>query len=223
MDAVTMKIPFVLLTLLAISGCQTADPLSAKNDYKLPWWGIGFTEPAHMTVWVETSAVEDIKGRTFHHVAAGTAARITLEDGTENARGWSGVGRGSMPVTGADLPKRIFVRWQSIVERKTYAGWIDISESTRDIMRNATARRCHKYPEHSANPSALLNLGLAPGGIIQVWARDNCYHANKVDRGQVGIEPLGPYLGKNKGRYAWEIKDSSQRYIDRFGIPYGSW
>ena len=124
---------------------------------------------------------------------------------------------------GADLPKRIFVRWQSIVERKTYAGWIDISESTRDIMRNSTAQRCHETPQFTANPSAALNLGLAPGGIIQVWVWDDCFRAHKVDRGQVGIEPLGPYLGKNEGRYAWKIKDSSQRYIERFGIPYGSW
>jgi len=217
-----MKVLFALLAMFLMSACQSADPLSAKNDYKLPWWGIGFTEPAHMTVWVETSAVEDIKGRTFHNVAAGAAARSALENGTENARGWSGVGRGSMPVTDADLPKRLFVRWQSIVERKTYSGWIDISESTRDIMRNSTARRCHKYPQISANPGALLNLGLAPGGIIQVWVRDDCYHAHKVDRGQVGIEPLGPDQGKYNGFYG-KIKDSSQRYIERFGIPYGSW
>jgi hypothetical protein len=223
MEAVTMKVLFALLAMLSISACQAVDPLSAKNDFKTRWWYIGFTEPAHMTVWVETSAVEDIKGRIIHDVAAGSAGSSDLENGTENARGWVGVGSASMPVTGADLPKRLFVRWQSIVERKTYAGWIDISESTRDIMRNSTARRCHKTPEYSANPAASLNLGLAPGGIIQVWTRDDCFHAHKVDRGQVNVEPLGPYLGKNKGRYAWKIKDSSQRYIERFGIPYGSW
>ncbi|EJM61278.1 DUF2931 family protein, partial [Pseudomonas sp. GM48] len=126
-----MKIPFALLAMLSICACQPVDPLSAKNDYKLRWWGIGFTEPAHMTVWVETSAVEDIKGLVIHHIAAGTAASSDNENGTENARGWVGVGGSGMPVTGADLPKRLFVRWQSIVERQTYAGWIDISESTR--------------------------------------------------------------------------------------------
>jgi hypothetical protein len=222
MDTVTMKTLIALLATLAISACQSADPLSAKNDYRTSWWYIGFTEPAHMTVWVETSAVEDIKGRIIHHIAAGTAASSDNENGTENARGWVGVGGSGMPATGADLPKRLFVRWQSIVERKTYAGWIDISESTRDIMRNSTARRCHKYPQHSANSSAQLNLGLAPGGIIQVWVRDDCFRAHKVDRGQVGIEPLGPDQGKYNGHYR-KIKDSSQRYIERFGIPYGSW
>ncbi|MGF6554395.1 hypothetical protein ABIA48_000775 [Pseudomonas sp. S30_BP2TU TE3576] len=219
-----MKILFALLAMLAISACQSADPLSAKNDYRTPWWYIGFTEPAYMTVWVETTAVVDIQDRLIPAGASGAAAQTPDGEYTkEIARGWDGIGGSSMPVTGADLPKRLFVRWQSIVERQTYAGWIDISESTRDIMRNSTARRCHKYPQHSANPSAQLNLGLAPGGIIQVWVRDECSRAHKADRGQVNVEPLGPYLGKNKGRYAWKIKDSSQRYIERFGIPYGSW
>ncbi|MGF6554393.1 hypothetical protein ABIA48_000773 [Pseudomonas sp. S30_BP2TU TE3576] len=217
-----MKTLMALLATLAISACQSGDPLSAKNDYRTSWWYIGFTEPAHMTVWVETSAVEDIKGRVLHHIAAGAAARSDNENGTENAHGWIGVGGAGMPVTGADLPKRLFVRWQSIVERQTYAGWIDISESTRDIMRNSTAQRCHETPQFTANPSAALNLGLAPGGIIQVWVRDDCFRAHKVDRGQVGIEPLGPNQGKYNGHYR-KIKDSSQRYIERFGIPYGSW
>lgn len=222
MDTVTMKILIALLALVTISACHPVDPLSAKDDYKIPWWGIGFTEPAHMTVWVETSAVEDINGRIFHAVASGAAARSDHDDGTETARGWVGIGGAGTSVTGADLPKRIFVRWQSIVERKTYAGWIDISESTRDIMRNSTAQRCHETPQFTANPSASLNLGLAPGGIIQVWVWDHCFRAHKVDRGQVGIEPLGPDQGKYNGFYG-KIKDSSQRYIERFGIPYGSW
>lgn len=82
--------------------------------------------------------------------------------------------------------------------------------------------RCHEPPEFIANPSAALNLGLAPGGIIQVWVWDDCFRAHKVDRGQVGIEPLGPDQGKYNGFYG-KIKDSSERYIERFGIPYGSW
>ncbi|WP_447789594.1 DUF2931 family protein [Pseudomonas farris] len=217
-----MKNLIALLAIFLISACQAVDPLSAKNDFKTRWWYIGFTEPAHMTVWVETFTVEDIKEQIIHNVAAGAAARSDHENGTENARGWVGIGGEGMPVTGADLPKRLFVRWQSIVERKTYAGWIDISESTRDIMRNSTARRCYKTPEYSANSAASLNLGLAPGGIIQVWTRDDCFRAHKVDRGQVGIEPLGPDQGKYNGFYG-KIKDSSKRYIERFGIPYGSW
>ncbi|EXF96446.1 hypothetical protein HK44_015985 [Pseudomonas fluorescens HK44] len=218
-----MKIQIALLVLLSISACQAIDPLSAKNDYKAAWWYIGFTEPNFMTVWVETSAVVDIHGRLFGNVASGTAARMLGDQfDSEIARGWDGVGSSSMPVIGADLPVRVYVRWQSIVERKTYAGWIEISEATRNIMRNATARRCHETPEYSANSAASLNLGLAPGGVIQVWARDNCFHPNKVDRTQVGIEPLGPDQGQYNGYYV-DIKDSSKRYIERFGIPYGSW
>lgn len=217
-----MKKLFAFLALISISACQASDPLSSKNDFKTRWWYIGFTEPAHMSVWVETSAVEDIQGRIIHDIAAGTAGSSDYEDGTENARGWVGTGGEGMPVIGADLPKRLFVRWQSIIERKTYAGWIDVSESTRDIMRNSTAQRCHRTPEYSANSAASLNVGLAPGGIIQLWTRDDCFHSTIVDRGQVGIEPLGPDQGKYNGFYG-KIKDSSKRYIEHFGIPYGSW
>jgi hypothetical protein len=223
MEAVVMRKHFALMGLLLLGGCQTLDPLSGKNDPKAPWWYIGFTEPAHMTVLVETAAVEDIQGKVVRNLASGGAASSDLENGTEVARGWDGLGGEGMPVVGGDLPKRIYVRWQSIVEAQVYKGWVDISEETREIMRRSTARRCAEFPEETASFGASLNVGLAPGGIIQIWVRNECLRAIEVERAQVGIEPLGPDQGNNEGRYGWKIKDSSKRYIERFGIPYGSW
>ena len=127
-----------------------------------------------------------------------------------------------MHVLGADLPKRIFVRWQSVVEPQTYRTWVEIPEEARQIMRKATTRRCHTDPESPSAYDASLNLGLAPGGIVQVWVRDECHRPVKVARAQAEIEPLGPHLGKSGGHY-YPQSDASKRYIERFGIPYGSW
>ncbi|MCX7081112.1 MAG: DUF2931 family protein [Pseudomonas sp.] len=214
---------FALLGLLLLGGCQPLDPLSGANDPKDEAWHISFTEPAHMEVWVEISAVEDIQGWLFRDVARGAAAGSDWEDGTEVARGWGDeLGSSLMPVTGADLPKRIYVRWQSIADQTTYKGWVDISEETRAIMRRATMRRCPDRPGEAATYLSLMNVGLAPGGIIQIWVRDECRRPIKTDRAQVGIEPLGPHQGKSQGHY-YPQSDSSKRYIERFGIPYGSW
>ncbi len=59
-----MKLFAALLCTLFVAGCN-ADPLSEKSDPKSSWWELGFTEPNYMKVWVEDTAVEDIKGRTF--------------------------------------------------------------------------------------------------------------------------------------------------------------
>ncbi|WP_253206448.1 DUF2931 family protein [Pseudomonas chlororaphis] len=164
----------VLLGALLLTGCLANDPLSAKNDPKSPWWELGFTEPYYMEVWVEDSAVEDINGKLFRRTGRGTAAGGDHGYKKEWARGWDGVGIDGKSVVGADLPKRIFVRWQSVVEPQTYRVWIDIPEEARQIMRKTTARRCPETPQQTASYMASVNLGLAPGGIVQVWVRDEC-------------------------------------------------
>ncbi|WP_025809468.1 DUF2931 family protein [Pseudomonas chlororaphis] len=212
----------VLLGALLLTGCLANDPLSAKNDPKSPWWELGFTEPYYMEVWVEDSAVEDINGKLFRRTGRGTAAGGDHGYKKEWARGWDGVGIDGKSVVGADLPKRIFVRWQSVVEPQTYRVWIDIPEEARQIMRKTTARRCPETPKQTASYMASVNLGLAPGGIVQVWVRDECHHPIKVARVQAEVEPLGPHLGKSNGHY-YPQSENSKRYIEKYGIPYGSW
>jgi len=217
-----MRAPIALLAALLLTGCQT-DPLSGKNDPKNPWWELGFTEPYYMKVWVEDSAVEDINGKLFRHTGRGTAAGGHPGYERDWSRGWDGVGIDGKSVVGADLPQRIFVRWQSVVEPQTYRIWIDIPEEARQIMRKATDRRCPETPEQTASYMASVNLGLAPGGIVQVWVRDECRHPVKVARAQAEVEPLGPSQGQNNGRYAYKVSEESKRYIEKYGIPYGSW
>ena len=212
-----------MLGVLLIAGCHLTDPLSGEDDPKSEWWELGFTEPHYMKVWVEDTSVEDIKGRAFLRTGGGSASGGQPEDGTESARGWHGVGSSAKAVVGADLPKRIFVRWQSIVESRTYRAWVDIPEEARQLMLTSVNQRCAKTPDQTATYISSVYLGLAPGGVVQVWVRDSCHHPVKVARAQAEIEPLGPSQGKNQGRYAYPVNEKAKRYIEKFGIPYGSW
>ncbi|AZE10779.1 hypothetical protein C4K10_2499 [Pseudomonas chlororaphis subsp. aureofaciens] len=217
-----MRLFVALLGTLLLSGCQATDPLSGKDDPKAPWWQLGFTQPYYMKVWVEDTAVEDINSQLFKHTGRGSAAGGDPGLKKEWARGWDGVGGDGWSVVGADLPKRIYVRWQSVVEPQAYRVWIDIPEEARQIMRRATDRRCPQTPKQTASYMASVNLGLAPGGIVQVWVRDECRHPVKVARVQAEIEPLGPHQGKSNGHY-YPQSENSKRYIEKYGIPYGSW
>ncbi|WP_312481934.1 DUF2931 family protein [Stutzerimonas nitrititolerans] len=218
-----MKFVLTLLGVMFVTGCQAMDPLSEAGDPHARWWELGFVAPAYMTVWVETAAVEDVHGKLIERVSSGVAPTSQPEDGTESARGWNRVGTNGRPAVGAALPRRVFVRWQSIVEARTYRAWVDIPDQARQVMHDATARRCPERPEEPSSYFAVLTLGLAPGGVIQAWVRDSCYRPIKVARGQAELEPLGPDQGQNEGRYAYKISEESKRYIERFGIPYGSW
>lgn len=218
-----MRMFLALLGVLAFSGCHATGSNSGENDPKYPWWELAFIKPNFMNVWVEDSSVEDINGRTFLRAGGGNASGAEPNEDKESARGWVGVGGTGKPVIGADLPKRIFVRWQSIPEQKTYRAWVDFPEEARRVMVTSTHQRCAETPDRTARFMASVYLGLAPGGIVQVWVRDQCRRPIKVARTQAELEPLGPELGKNGGQYAYPVSEKAKRYIDKFGIPYGSW
>lgn len=217
-----MRMLGALLGVLLLSGCQAVDPLSGERDPHSPWWSLDFSGPTYMIGEVEHSTVQDISGQLIQHGSGGAVGTGEPEDGTESARGWAGPGGNIRAVVGADLPKRIFVRWQSVVEPQTYRAWVEIPEEARQIMRRSTARRCPEAPESESSYMATVGVGLAPGGIVQVWVRDECHRPVKVARAQAEVEPLGPHLGKAGGNY-YPQSEASKRYIERFGIPYGSW
>ena len=137
-----MKSVIALLVALLLMGCQKGGFESGENDPKSPWWQIGFVEPNYMKIWVEDSSVLDINNRMFFRVGGKSAPGGEPEDGTESARGWGTVGGSGVLVTGADLPRMIFVRWQSISEQKTYKGFIEIPEEARQLMVQSTHQRC---------------------------------------------------------------------------------
>ncbi|MGL6245910.1 DUF2931 family protein [Pseudomonas sp.] len=216
-----MRALIVLLGMWLVTGCQASDALSS-NELTRKWWSLSFNQPNYMKVWVEDSQVEDINGKLIRRTGGGTAAGNEPEDGTESARGWGQITGGIREVVGADLPKRIYVRWQSVVESKTYRVWIDMPEEAREIMRAAVNTPCPAESNEPAGTIALVYVGLAPGGIAQVWVSDKCMKAVKVARAQAEIEPLGPHLGKSGGNY-YPQSENSKRYIEKYGIPYGSW
>jgi len=212
-----MKLLLALMSLLLISSCQLVE---GENPQPL-WWSIDFQGPSFMVGLVEHTVVEDVDKRLFNIHSGGPIGTDTPESGVESARGWPPhIGGAIMPVTGAALPKRIFVRWQSVVEAQTYKGWVDIPEQAREVMRISTSQRCPDTLRYRYGAS--LILGLAPGGVVQVWVRDSCHDAIKVARAQAEVEPLGPHLGKSNGHY-YPQSEKSKRYIERHGIPYGSW
>ena len=133
------------------------------------------------------------------------------------------MGSNTRGVVGADLPKRIYVRWQSIVEPQTYRAWVDIPEQARELMLASVQRRCPDTPTRTARYMASMYFGLAPGGTVQVWVVDSCGYPVKVARTEAEVEPMGPSQGKTNGRYAYTINDKTRRYIIKYGIPYGSW
>lgn len=216
-----IRVVVLFFTVLLGTGCQSTESLS-KSELTRKWWSLGFNEPNYMKVWVEDSAVEDINGKVFHRTGGGRAAGNEPEDGEESARGWGEITGGIREVVGADLPKRIYVRWQSVVESQTYSVWVDIPEEARKLMRSAVTDPCPTTPDEPAGTIALVYIGLAPGGIVQVWVSDKCMKAIKVARAQAEIEPLGPHLGKSGGHY-YPQPESSKRYVEKYGIPYGSW
>lgn len=100
--------------------------------------------------------------RLFNHGSGGVIGNGNPGDSTETARGWvGGIGGNNRAVVGADLPKRIYVRWQSAVEPQTYRAWIDIGDEARQIMYDSTHQRCKATPERTARYMAALYLGLA--------------------------------------------------------------
>ena len=218
-----MKRILTLFCALWVAGCQSSNPLSGESDPNSEWWELAFTEPDYMKVWVEDSSVQDITGKVYFRAGGGSAAGGEPDNGKETARGWTAVGGSGKRVVGADLPARIYVRWQSIAEQKTWQAWVDIPEEARQIMVTSTTRRCPDTPEKTARFMASVYLGLAPGGVVQVWVRDSCRRPIKVARVQGEIEPLGPEQEKNGGRYAYPVSEKAKRYIDKYGIPYGSW
>ena len=205
------------LLLLLLNGCAGAERNPGSLPYK--YWRLGFLAPDYMEVWVETADVEDIDGNLFYRMGGGTASIAILSDGSGNATGWrSNLGWGAgRHINSADLPKRIYVRWQSLAEPQTYRVILDIPECARQLMSERLDPPCPASEYREA-----LTLGLAPGGVVRGWVMSTCGRPIEVLRAQAEIEPKGPYEGTSNGGHR-PLSDISKTYIEKHGIPYGSW
>jgi hypothetical protein len=214
------KTMYFLLGIL-LAGCvQDVSQAAGKHQ-----WFLGFGAPDYMEIWVETADVVDIRERVFRRAGAGIASVRTPADNKGSPAGWPGnPGRGAgRYVTGSDLPRLIYIRWQSLAEPQTYEAYITISESAREIMRKPEKTFCRADGKWITDYRDDMGIGLAPGGIAKVWLGGACLKSVEITRVEGSVVKEGPYQGKNEGRYALPLSPESKAYIEKFGIPFGSW
>ncbi|KKN98801.1 hypothetical protein LCGC14_0144810 [marine sediment metagenome] len=204
-----------------MSGCATGYGSPLPYDA----WFLGFFAPNYMEVWIETADVVDINKRLYRRAGSGTSAIQTPPENRGNPKGWPerpGMGAGKH-VIGADLPVLIYVRWQSLAEPQTYYAYIEISPEARELMIKPERVRCHGAGKWVTDYRHVLTIGLAPGGIAKAWLGGPCLQPIEIGREEGGIVTSGPYLGEMNGVYAAKLRPESQAYVEKFGIPYGSW
>ncbi|UVM47793.1 MULTISPECIES: DUF2931 family protein [unclassified Pseudomonas] len=210
----------IFIVAFLLSGCTLANSESLPYDA----WRLGFSAPNYMEVWIETADVVDVQGQVYRRAMSGNSAIQTPPNNSGDPKGWPerpGWGKGKY-VTGADLPKKIYVRWQSLVEPQTYKMAIDIPESTREIMRKGEKTYCAATGKWMTGYRKAIVVGLAPGGIAKVWVLGPCLTPIEVTRVQAEVDPRGPYEGESGGHHR-PLSAISKAYIEKFGVPYGSW
>lgn len=170
-----------------------------------------------MAVWIETADVEDIDGFYFPRAGSGTVSIAYSGDpiGWNRHPGW-GAGR---DVTGAALPRRIYVRWQSLVEPQTYKAILEIPERARQLMLRKTTSTVYPYEQVYQRA---LSFELVPGGWIKVWVMSAASVPVEVLCQKAEVEPKGPDLGMHGGRYV-TLPVKSKEYVASHPVPYGSW
>ncbi|WP_342244977.1 DUF2931 family protein [Pseudomonas sp. OTU5201] len=215
-----LRAMLLLGLLFWLAGC-------ANGAHQLPYdsWRLGLFAPNYMEVWIETADAVDVQDRVFRRAMSGIAAINTPKDLKGNPRGWPerpGAGAGKQ-VLGADLPRLIYVRWQSLAEPQTYEAYIVIPEAARQAMVKGEKAFCLADAKWITDYRKMLTIGLAPGGIARVWLMGPCLSALDVARVQGTVVKQGPDGGRSGGRYALPLEPASKTYIEKHGIPYGSW
>ena len=194
----------------------------AGNTHKPEWsepyldWNVGLAAPRHMQVWVETVDVTNTQGKSFGHVFGG------IPSYTSTAEGWHNGTGASKRITDIGFPAKIRLRWQSLVEPKTYQIAVDIPQWVRDEMVSAKQGFCKFSREWRDDYRNYITFGMAPGGIVKVWVGGACLDSIEVGRYQAEVDPRGPYEGRSNGRYI-KLEPENKDYIEKHGIPYGTW
>jgi hypothetical protein len=222
-----MKIPALLLWLaaLCLSGCA-----SGQSEARLPYgsWGIAVFAPEHMEVWIESVDVIDKRGLVFERVYGGVGSIGNPPHKNGHPTGWQkNPGGSSKSISGVDLPKTLYVRWQSLVEPQTYNVRIDVPEWVREAMVTKKQPVCPWKSDWGKNLPSFgysdhITIGLAPGGIAKVWLQGPCLAPVEIGRFEGKVNKAGPYDGTSGGKHR-PLSEASKAYIEQFGIPYGSW
>ncbi len=206
----------LLLMAWLLAGCAST-PARLPHD-ALPYdaWYLGFSAPPYMEAWVETADVEDVRGQVFQRAGAGTASLGHAGD----VEGWNGMPGGlGRHVTGADLPRRIHVRWQSLVEPQTYTVTLEIPAHARELM---LTRVSSSVDPAYRNWRKAIAIGLAPGGMVKVWVTGPVGQPVEVLCQQAKMEPKGPYRGMSEGRHR-PVSERTAAYLKTHPISYDAW
>ncbi|MQU63782.1 DUF2931 family protein [Pseudomonas sp. FSL R10-1350] len=203
-----------------IAGC-------AKGSNGLPYegWRLGLFAPNYMEVWIETADAVDVRDRVFKRAMSGTSAIQTPKNLKGNPRGWPsypGWGKGKY-VYGAAVPRLIYVRWQSLVEPQTYEAYIVIPTAIQQAMVKPEKAFCEFDGKWITDYRKGVTVGLAPGGIAKVWISGPCVSPIEVARVQGEVVKEGPSGGQTNGKYALPLEPETKAYIEKYGVPYGSW
>jgi hypothetical protein len=212
-----MKRLILLMALLfSLSACASGPRQSSPPKLPYPAWYVGFVAPKHMEVWVESVDVIDQRGSGFIDVHGGVASYAG------KTVGWPEGGGGGKPVNNVDLPDWVFLRWQSLVDPQAYKIGIRIPQWVRDEMVKPHDVFCNFDQKVVTLYRDTISLGMAPGGIVKVWLGSGCLKHIEIGRYQAVIEPLGPNQD-GRGLYYRAPNPKAQDWIDKNGIPYGTW
>jgi hypothetical protein len=222
------KLFSITALLMLVSGCTGLKSSSLPYDA----WRLGFFAPDYMEVWIETADAYGIDGMVRSHAGSGFPAmgfpRASSKGNPEvfkgNPKGWPkrvGWGKGKY-VKRAALPKQIYVRWQSLVEPQIYHTRIDIPQAIRDVMLKGEKAFCRFDAKWITGYREAIVIGLAPGGIAKAWVTGPCLEPIEIARVQATVDPTGPNDGLSNGKFDPPSAES-RAYIEKFGIPYGSW
>lgn len=99
---------------------------------------------------------------------------------------------------------------------------IEIPESAREVMRKEGKAYCAADGKWITGYREALVIGLAPSGVAKLWALDPCLTPVEITRVQAEIDPCGPYEGESGGKHR-PLSAVSKAYVEKFGVPYGSW
>ncbi len=214
-----LKAMLLLGAMLCLSSCATG---SSRLPYDA--WYLGLLVPNYMEVWIETADAVDVHDRVFRRAMSGVAAINTPKNLQRNRLGWPqypGAGAGKH-VRGADLPRLIYVRWQSLVEPQTYEAYIPIPEVTRQAMVKGERAFCSFDGKWITDYRYMLTVGLAPGGVTKTWIGGPCLPPIEVARVIGTVVKEGPYSGTSNGQHR-PLSETSRAYIEKYAVPYGSW
>ncbi|WP_460141798.1 DUF2931 family protein [Pseudomonas sp. S2_E01] len=211
-----MRLVLLMGLLVSLSACASGPKVPPRPQLPYDSWYVALAAPRFMEVWVEGVDVLDQRRLAFYRVTGGVASY------TRQPEGWHKGGGGGMPMNNVDLPVELFLRWQSLVEPQTYKFGIVIPQWVRDEMVKPHQVFCKWDQKVVTLYRDTITLGMAPGGIVKVWLGSGCLDYKEVGRFQAEIEPLGPYRGGSEGQYV-TIEPENKAYVEKHGIPYGTW